>query len=208
MLRPAHPFKSTHTMHKLIPRRSTLVLAASAPWLVTACGSTPSDAPVLHRTAKPAGFKLADMRLAWQDNPGLRYNIIYMQLENVTTGAVSTLDKERANAYMGKVFTLFRTLAVPTATASLAEAGAQPGTTHTVLLRPLTGEYNAPASQCRVLFRVLVQDSRRKLLYMTDIEVRSHWVASRISIAEPDESFVKDFAQVLVATFRQAGLLG
>lgn len=195
-------------MNSFLSRRATLGLAATIPWLMSACGTArPAGSSILQSAVKPAGFKLADLQLRWQDNSGFDYSVSYLRMKNQLGQSLPTADKDRAKAYMSKVLTLFRNQAVPTTTASLLQAGARFGETHTVVLLPLTGEYSTTGASCRVVIRALIQDSKRKTLYYTDIESRSGWTVAGLYVPDPDEAFVKNFAQALVSTFREAGLL-
>ena len=72
---------------------------------------------------KPANFKLADVQLRWQDNPGFGYQVRFLANQYAVEKRPSNYDSERAKTYMGKLIKLFSAQCVPKTTDLLLQRG-------------------------------------------------------------------------------------
>lgn len=192
-----------------ISRRGALALTSLLGAVLAGCSTArPAGSTLLSRApVKPANFKLADVQLRWQDNPGFGYQVRFLANQYAVEKRPSNYDSERAKTYMGKLIQLFSAQCVPRTTDRLLQRGVTFGSTHTLVLLPLSGDFDATGANCGIVIRVMVQDAQRKNLYVCDIDSRSGWHMAGIYIPDPDNSFVDNFTDALMTTFKEAGLL-
>lgn len=155
---------------------------------------------------KPAGFKLSNVQLRWQENGNFGYQVRYARTRGSDTQLTASENK-KGETYMRQLGELFRQRAVPTAADRLLKAGVSFGSTHTIVLVPLSGDFDMTGGSSGIVVRAMIQDANRKTLYLSDIDSRSGWTLVGLVIPEPDASFVDRFADALMAHFKEAGLL-
>jgi len=182
---------------------------AAAGTVLAGCSTArPAGSTMFNRPpVKPAGFKLGGVQLRWQDNGNFGYQVRYTRNRGTIDTRLTPSETERAKAYMSKLSQLFRQRCVPTTTDRLLQAGVTFGNAHTIVLLPLSGEFDMTGASCAITIRAMIQDEQRKTLYLSDIDSRSGWTLVGIVIPDPDAGFVDRYADALMATYKEAGLL-
>ncbi|MEO6279364.1 hypothetical protein [Roseateles sp.] len=191
-----------------IRRRQALMLVSGAGAALSGCSTArPAGSTLFSRElVKPAGFKLANVQLRWQENGNFGYRVSYKRTRGADTRLTDS-ESKRATAYMRQLGALFRERAVPATADRLLKAGVTFGTAHTLVLVPLSGDFDMTGGSSGIVVRAMIQDANRKTLYLSDIDSRSSWTLLGLVIPDPDAAFVDHFVDALVATFKEAGLL-
>ena len=198
----------TFARRRLIAAFAAAPAAAALSQLGGCASAAPSGSFIGHPAAvKPAGFKLDTVQVRWQENPGFTYRVSYERPKYAVDTSMSKVEGEKAKAYMDKLMALYRANTVTMSTDRLLGAGVRFGPTHTIALLALRGHFNHAGGTCGMTMRASILDANRQLLYTVDIDSDSAWHWKGFGVPDPDEGFVRNFAEAMVVTFKQAGLL-
>jgi hypothetical protein len=194
-----------------LPRRSFHLTSLAVVVLLTGC-ATAGPAGTLNnpeaRPVAPAGFRLEGFRVIWQDNPAFRASFNYMVPKGSPNTPPPAALRDSTNERMKTILQFYRDEAVPTLTSALLEQRALAGSTHRIVITPISAFQDISGWGTKVIVRASIMTADNKTVWFTDIESTSgvQWLGP--SVSRPDASYMKNFVDGLVGTMRKAGLVG
>lgn len=195
----------------LLFRRHVLGASLAAAATVMGCASAGPAGSRMNQNAPPvaaAGFTLQGIRVQWQENPGFNARFNYMVPKSTPGAPPPEALKTRSTEQMKEILQFFRAEAVPTLTAALVEQRVAAGSSHRIVLTPMSAFQDNSGWGTRIVVRATVLDADNRAVWHSDIESHSGLQWFGPSVSRPDASYVRNFVSGLVETMRKAGLVG
>jgi hypothetical protein len=202
-----HPHKTSRPNR---PNFKSYVVTIAVALSLAACGTAKPVGQTANSNWQPpkANFALFAATVSWRDNPSIPISIKYVVNRSNTDKSVPQAIADRSQGYIKTLLQVFKANVSNRLKAELSEKGVAPGKSYTVVVTPVSANFDDTGWGSGLLVRTDVVDSAARTVWSVTIETRSglHWLGG-VSAPPPDEMFVNNYVESLVKAMASSGML-